>query len=82
LELTETLIDGAIDSIIGFIAAKAAAQLHKPVAEIMDIFLLSNTYKLLSNKDSGLYWDSLPETLDMFMNELQPYPSHLVKTSR
>ncbi|WP_010257943.1 hypothetical protein [Treponema primitia] len=72
MELTEALIEGAIDSITGFIVAKAATQLHRPVVELMDRFLLSNTYKLLCNKDTGLYWDSLPETLDMFMRELQP----------
>ncbi|MDR0876625.1 MAG: hypothetical protein LBN21_01115 [Treponema sp.] len=71
LELTDTLIEGAIDSISGFIVAKAADSLHKPVDEVMDIFLQSNTYKLLSNKNTGLYWDSLSETLDMFMGETQ-----------
>ena len=70
MELTDALIDGAIDSISGFITARAAKELNTPLAEVMDAFWVSNTYKLLCNKDTGLYWDSLPETLDMFMNEL------------
>jgi hypothetical protein len=71
LELTEALIEGTIDSITGFIVARAAGQLNKPLDEIMDAFLLSHTYELLCDKDTGLYWDSLPETFGLFMNDLQ-----------
>jgi hypothetical protein len=69
LELTEALIEGAIDSITGFITARAAKQLDRPVTEVMDIFLSSRTYTLLCDKETGLYWDSLPEIFDMFMKE-------------
>jgi hypothetical protein len=74
LELTDTLIEGAIDSITGFIVAKSAKQLNKPVAEMMEVFLVSHTYKLLSDKTTGLYWDSLPETYAMFIKELEVTP--------
>jgi hypothetical protein len=70
LELTEALIEGTIDNITGFIAAKVAKQFNKPLDEIMDIFLSSHTYELLGDKDTGLYWDSLPETFNLFMNEV------------
>jgi hypothetical protein len=70
LELTDDLIDGAIDSITGFIVAKAATQYNRSVAEVMNVFLLSNTYRLLSNKDTGLYWDNLSDTYNMFIKEM------------
>ncbi|MDR1972674.1 MAG: hypothetical protein LBQ46_12230 [Treponema sp.] len=71
MELTETLIDGAIDSITGFMVARAAKQYHEPITKMMERFLLSNTYKLLSDKDTGLYWDSLSETYAMLINEIE-----------
>jgi hypothetical protein len=70
LELTDDLIDGAIDSISGFIVAKAAAEYHKPIACMMEAFLSSNTYQLLSDKNTGLYWDNLLETYNMFIEEM------------
>jgi hypothetical protein len=72
LELTDDLIEGAIDSISGFIVAKAAADHHKPMVTMMETFLSSNTYQLLSDKGTGLYWDNLLETYDMFIKEIEP----------
>jgi hypothetical protein len=37
---------------------------------MMESFLASNTYKLLSDKETGLYWDSLDETYGMFTREI------------
>jgi hypothetical protein len=71
LELTDALIEGAIDSITGFIVAEAAKESGKSLVEVMEFFLTSNTYKLLSNKETGLYWDSLSETYNMFMQEMK-----------
>jgi hypothetical protein len=71
LELTDALIEGAIDSITGFITAAAAQEFDKPIAEVMELFLLSDTYKILSNKETGLYWDSLSETYNMFTQEMK-----------
>jgi hypothetical protein len=71
LELTEALIEGAIDGITGFMVARAAEELNRPLAEMMECFLASNTYKLLSDKETGLYWDNLDETYDMFMREMR-----------
>jgi hypothetical protein len=70
LELTDALIEGAVDSITGFMAAKAAEELHRPLAEAMEAFVSSHTYTLLSDTETGLYWDSLPETYQMFMREI------------
>lgn len=70
MELTEALIEGAIDSITGFITARAAKQFDLPIAEVMDVFLSSRTYRMLCDKETGLYWDSLPEIFDMFRKEI------------
>jgi hypothetical protein len=75
LELTDDLIDGAIDSISGFIVAKAAAEYDKPIAKIMEAFLSSNTYQLLADKNTGLYWDNLLETYNLFREELKRWSS-------
>jgi hypothetical protein len=73
LELTDDLIDGAIDSISGFIVAKAATEYYKPIANMTEVFLSSNTYQLLSDKSTGLYWDNLFETYNMFIAEMKQY---------
>jgi hypothetical protein len=77
LELTDDLIDGAIDSITGFIVAKASKQYDTPIAKMMEMFLLSNTYKLLSDKETGLFWDNLSETYTAFTRELENTPTPL-----
>jgi C4-dicarboxylate-specific signal transduction histidine kinase len=73
LELTDELIDGAIDSITGFIAAKISEQRNIPVVQIMEHILLSNAYRLLSDKKTGFYWDNLREIYDMFIREIGSY---------
>jgi NADPH-dependent curcumin reductase CurA len=69
LQLTDDLIIGAINSISGFIVAKYAEDFSVPLDKAMEIFLNSNTYKLLSDKETGFYFDSIPEILDMFLSE-------------
>jgi hypothetical protein len=64
------LITGAINSISGFIVAKYAEKFNIPLDKAMETFLSSNTYKLLSDKETGFYFDSIPEILDMFFNEI------------
>jgi hypothetical protein len=73
LELTDELIDGAIDSITGFIVAKVSEQRGIPVAAMMESFLSSNTYQLLSDKETGFYWDNIWEIYDMFIREVESY---------
>jgi hypothetical protein len=68
--LTDALINGAIDSISGFICARAAKERSMPLVEVMEAFMTSNTYKLLADKKTGLYWDSLSETYEIFLREL------------
>ena len=72
MELTDALVQGAIDSITGFIVARASKEYGKPVAEMMEIFLASNTYALLADRETGFYWDSLPELYGMFIHECLP----------
>jgi hypothetical protein len=69
LQLTDDLIIGAINSISGFIIAKYAEDFSVPLDKAMEVFLNSNTYKLLSDKEMGFYFDSIPEILNMFLSE-------------
>ncbi|MCL2101002.1 MAG: hypothetical protein FWH22_04740 [Fibromonadales bacterium] len=70
MQLTDDLITGAINSISGFIVAKYAEQYNIPLALAMETFLNSNAYKLLSDKETGYYFDSIPELFDMFLGEV------------
>jgi len=67
--LTEQVIDSAIDTISGYIVSVVSAQTGKPIEEVMDAFLASDTYELLSNAETGYYWDSIVELIDNFKNE-------------
>jgi hypothetical protein len=71
LQLTDDVINGAIVSISGYIVAEAAARTGKPLAEVLNFFVKSNTYRLLSDKEAGLWWDSIQPTLDGFLGELE-----------
>jgi hypothetical protein len=71
LKLTDELIEGAIDSITGYIVAKDAKKFNTAVPVMMERFLSSNTYSLLADPGTGLYWDSLAETENMFLKELR-----------
>ena len=69
MQLTDELIDGAINSISGFIIAKYAKDFDVPLEQAMEYFYNSKTYKLLNNKKTGYYFDSIPELFDMFVRE-------------
>ena len=71
MQLTDDLIAGAINSISGFIVAKYAEDFSLPLDLAMETFLNSNTYKLLSDRETGFYYDSIPEIVDMFFKETQ-----------
>jgi hypothetical protein len=71
LQLTNDLIVGTINSISGFIVAKYAEDFNIPLHQAMEAFLNSNTYKLLSDKETGFYFDSIPELLNMFLEEMK-----------
>jgi len=69
LQLTDELITGTINSISGFIVAKYAEQYSVSLELAMETFFNSNAYKLLSDKETGYYFDSIPEIFDMFVVE-------------
>ena len=67
--LTDQVINCAIDNISGYIVSVVAAQTGKPIEEITENFLSSDTYMLLSNAETGYYWDSISELIDKFKSE-------------
>jgi len=68
--LNDETIEAAIDNISGYIVEVVASETAKPIEEISEAFLSSDTYKLLSDKETGYYWDSMSELVDMFRAEL------------
>jgi hypothetical protein len=68
--LTDEAITGAVGNISGFIVATVADESNRPLEEITEAFFSSETYSLLSDKDTGYYWDSILEVIDLFKNEL------------
>jgi hypothetical protein len=73
MQLTDNLIQATIDSISGYIIAETAKEQHLPLEAVAERFFKSHTYKLLSDKETGLYWDSIPTTLNMFLQEALPH---------
>jgi len=71
MKLTDELIQGAVNSITGFIVNYVSEKQGKPIDEVMERFIASKTYALLNDKMTGLYWDSIPTTIDMFLAELE-----------
>jgi len=69
--LTEQAIDAAIDIISGYIVSVVALQTGKSIEAITEAFLTSDTYTLLSDAETGYYWDSIGELIDKFTTEIQ-----------
>ena len=68
--LTEQVINIAIDNISGYIVSTIAEETGKPIEEVTEAFFYSDTYALLSDIETGYYWDSISELIDMFRNEV------------
>ena len=68
--LTEQVINTAIDTISGYIVSIISEETGKPIEEITEVFLTSNTYALLSDAETGYYWDSISELINMFKAEI------------
>ena len=67
--LTDETIDTVIDSVSGFIIATVAEETEKPLDEIAKMFYSSEMYILLSDKNTGYYWDSIPAMIEQFYLE-------------
>ncbi|MDR1214699.1 MAG: hypothetical protein LBK54_11565 [Propionibacteriaceae bacterium] len=69
-ELNEDTIQAGIDIIAGSIVTEAAGRLGRPIDEVAHSFYESTVYAQLSDPETGRYWDSLPELLDLFLAEV------------
>ena len=69
--LTEEVIDSAIDAISGYIVSVIATQTGKSIEEITEAFMDSDTYALLSDAETGYYWDSISELIEKFKAEIE-----------
>ena len=70
LELTDEIVEAAIDSAAGFIIASVSTETNRPLNEIADMFYASQMYALLSDRSTGYYWDSVPEMIEKFYSEV------------
>ena len=68
--LNDETIETAIDCISGFIIATVSEETGKPLGEIAKMFYTSNIFLLLGDKNTGYYWDSIPEMIDRFYREM------------
>lgn len=70
LQLTDDLINVTINIITGYIVYHVAKEQKRDLESVMGDFLRSDTYSLLADKETGLYWDSIDGTMEMFLDEL------------
>ena len=69
--LTDQAIDICIDNISGYIVFVVATETGKSIDEVAEAFFNSKTYSLLSDKETGYYWDSLKELIEKFKDEIE-----------
>lgn len=68
--LTDEVIENTISNTSGLIVATVAEKMNLPIKDVSGCFLSSKTFALLRNKDTGYYWDSIAELIDMFTSEI------------
>ena len=68
--LDDKMIDTTIDNIAGYIISTVANETGKSLSDVAEQFFASEIYQKLSNKDTGYYWDSIPEMIDIFYSEI------------
>jgi hypothetical protein len=68
--LTDEAIDAGIDNISGYIVARVASLTGKSISEVLESFFSSDVYALLSDKETGYYWDNISELIDKFIAEI------------
>jgi hypothetical protein len=71
--LDEAVIESTIASTSAFIVARVAKEVGRPTEEVALLFQQSKTAALLRDPNTGHYWDSIPELLERFKDELN-YP--------
>lgn len=67
--LTDEIIETAIDSETGFIIAAVADETGEGLDDVAKLFYASDIYALLGDKNTGYYWDSIPEMIERFYAE-------------
>jgi hypothetical protein len=68
--LTDEAIETGINNISGYIVARVASLTGKPINEVLESFISSDEYALLSDKETGYYWDNVNELIDKFIAKI------------
>jgi hypothetical protein len=69
--LTDEAVEAGIDNISAFIVTTVAEKTGMSLEAVEEKFLSSKTYANLANKETGYYWDSIPEMVTSLMSEMK-----------
>jgi hypothetical protein len=64
LSANDPVFKVTVGNIVAYLATKISDKFDIPIDRAIVFSLRSHTYKLLNNPNTGLYWDSLSESLD------------------
>ena len=66
---TDAMIAATIDNTTGYIANFLHERDQRPLQETLQEFMHSSTYELLTDKETGLYWESPAVVINLFLEE-------------
>lgn len=69
-EVTETTKKNAIDLIITMVVDELSEDMQVPASELLPLFIVSKTGKLLYDESSKLWWSGPSDIAQMFKKEM------------
>lgn len=69
-EVTETTKKNAIDLLITMVIDELSNDMQLPASELLPIFIVSKTGKLLYDESSKLWWSGPSDIAQMFKDEM------------
>lgn len=69
-EVTETTKKNAIDLIITMVVDELSEDMQVPASELLPLFIVSKTGKLLYDESSKLWWSGPSDIAQMFKEEM------------
>lgn len=69
-EVTETTKKNAIDLIITMVVDELSEDMKVPASELLPLFIVSKTGKLLYDESSKLWWSGPSDIAQMFKEEM------------
>lgn len=72
-KVTETEKKNAIDLIITMVIDELSEDMQLPASELLPLFIISKTGKLLYDESSKLWWSGPSDIAQMFKKEMETY---------